>query len=391
MSDVLEPGDIDELAGILKNCGAGRRAVELGGHFTKRAMGGEARGAEAVLSTRRLTRVVEYEPRDLTLGVEAGVGFQALEELLGENGQMLPLDPPLAGKATVGGVVAANCSGPRRRLYGSARDLVIGMSFVTLEGQQVRSGGMVVKNVAGLDMAKLLIGSFGTLAAIARVNFRLHPRPPASRTFALCCQAVKEAMGARDAILRSALQPAAIDLANPAAATRLGGDSGRYMLLVDAGGIDAVLARYERDLKAIARDSGAEVSALDDEQARRTWRAVRDFPALDGADDSSSAVVRISTRLARLDEAFELAGALPALARAGSGILYARCPDSGSDLAGRARAAGLQAVIESCSLAGKGGAELWADPGPQLEVMRRIKRDLDPHNLLNHGRLFNRL
>ena len=92
---------------------------------------------------------------------------------------MVPLDPPFAEAATVGGVVAANSSGPRRRLYGTARDLVIGMQFATLEGKLVQSGGMVVKNVAGLDMAKLMIGSFGTLAAIAVVNFKLLPMPEA--------------------------------------------------------------------------------------------------------------------------------------------------------------------------------------------------------------------
>ena len=89
---------------------------------------------------------------------------------------MVPLDPPFSAGATVGGVVASNSSGPRRRLYGTARDLVIGMQFATLEGKLVQSGGMVVKNVAGLDMAKLMIGSFGTLAAIAVVNFKLHAR-----------------------------------------------------------------------------------------------------------------------------------------------------------------------------------------------------------------------
>ena len=98
---------------------------------------------------------------------------------------MVPLDPPFADQATVGGVVAANSSGPRRRLYGTARDMVIGMRFATLEGKLVQSGGMVVKNVAGLDMAKLMIGSFGTLAAIAVVNFKLVPMPEAERSFLL--------------------------------------------------------------------------------------------------------------------------------------------------------------------------------------------------------------
>ena len=96
---------------------------------------------------------------------------------------MIPLDPPFAANATVGGVVATNGSGPRRRLYGTARDSIIGMKFITLDGDVVGSGGMVVKNVAGLDMAKVMIGSFGTLAAIAVLNFKLHSMPAATATF----------------------------------------------------------------------------------------------------------------------------------------------------------------------------------------------------------------
>src|SRR5437764_13312898 len=96
---------------------------------------------------------------------------------------MSTLDPPCGAEASVGGILAANSSGPRRRLYGTARDLVIGMQFATLEGKLVQSGGMVVKNVAGLDMAKLMIGSFGTLAAIAVANFKLLPMPEAESTF----------------------------------------------------------------------------------------------------------------------------------------------------------------------------------------------------------------
>ncbi len=385
-----EPADINELGEVLARCGSQGQTVELGGHFTKRSMGGPVARAEGVVSTTRLARVAEYEPKDLTVSVEAGLPFGALQDLLDENHQMLPLDPPLAEESTVGGVVAANCSGPRRRLYGSARDMVIGMTFVTLEGKQVRSGGMVVKNVAGLDMAKLLIGSFGTLAAIARINFRVYPRPLCEKTFLLSLPTLDAALKARDAVLHSVLQPAAIDLLNPAFGSRMGLDlPGGYLLAVEAGGIEAAMARYERELKGLARDS-SEFTALDAELAARLWTAIRDFPALCRRNDAAS-VVRLSTTLAGLGEAFTVAGESPALARAGSGVTYVHCPGSPADLTARARAAGLYAVVESCAAPDKGEVELWADPGPELEMMVRIKSDLDPRHLLNHGRLYNRL
>ena len=149
-----------------------------------------------------MARVLQYEPADLTISVEAGMRWADLTQLLASNQQMIPLDPPFSDSATVGGVVAANTSGPRRRLYGTARDVVIGMKFATLEGKLVHSGGMVVKNVAGLDMAKLMIGSFGTLAAIAVVNFKLAPIPEATRTFVAFASDAGDAMATRDRILR---------------------------------------------------------------------------------------------------------------------------------------------------------------------------------------------
>src|SRR5207302_11229217 len=177
--------------------------------------------ADVEISTLSLRRVIQYEPRDLTISVDAGLAWRELSSLLAKNRQMVPLDPPFADSATVGGVVASNTSGPRRRLYGTARDLVIGMQFATLEGKLVQTGGMVVKNVAGLDMAKLMIGSFGTLAAIATINFKLIPIPAASRTLLFNCADVKTATEVRDAAIRSFLNPAAVDIINPVLAAQL--------------------------------------------------------------------------------------------------------------------------------------------------------------------------
>src|SRR5579871_4573633 len=184
-ADIVRPESAPELAEALGWAAGRRPSLQLGGHFTKRRMGGPAAAADMTISTSALNRVLQYEPRDLTISVEAGASYCEVSRLLAENRQMLPLDPPFASEATVGGIVAANCSGSRRRLYGTARDLVIGMQFATLEGKLVECGGMVVKNVAGLDMGKLMIGSFGTLAAIAVVDFKLVPMPEQERTFLL--------------------------------------------------------------------------------------------------------------------------------------------------------------------------------------------------------------
>src|SRR5215472_6428028 len=208
------PDSPDQLAEALRDAAAAQRTIRLGGNFSKDRLGGPTCPAEVTISTHAMKRLLQYDPKDLTVSVQAGMAWADLERTLAGHRQMLPLDPGWAYESTVGGVVAANINGPRRRLYGTARDMIIGMTFVTLEGKQINSGGMVVKNVAGLDMAKLMIGSFGTLAAIAVVNFKVFPIPEESRTFEMRFQAAAEAFAERDRILQSPLQPAAIDIVN---------------------------------------------------------------------------------------------------------------------------------------------------------------------------------
>jgi glycolate oxidase FAD binding subunit len=193
---VLTPQTPQELAETLARAAARDRGILLRGNGTKNRMAGPVDAADGEISTTGLCRILQYEPNDLTISVEAGMRWRELQRLLGEHRQMVPLDPPFADYATVGGVLASNSSGPRRRLYGTARDLVIGMRFATLQGKLVDSGGMVVKNVAGLDMAKLMIGSFGTLTAIAVANFKLVPMPQAERSFLLAFQSAEAAVGA---------------------------------------------------------------------------------------------------------------------------------------------------------------------------------------------------
>src|SRR5260370_42698304 len=172
---VATPESPEELASALSVAAERKQTITLGGRFSKNKMAGPVARSDVTIATTRLARVLSYEPNDLTIGVEAGMRWAEMSRLLAENRQMVPLDPPFAGAATVGGVVSANCSGPRRRLYGTARDLVIGMTFATVEGKLVKSGGMVVKNVCGLAMGTLMVGTFGTRGAVGVVSFKFLP------------------------------------------------------------------------------------------------------------------------------------------------------------------------------------------------------------------------
>lgn len=339
--EMLRPETPEQLAGILGSSAKKHQSIRLGGNFSKDRLGGPVAPADVTISTSSMTRLLNYEPRDLTISVEAGMPFAELKRALAEHRQMLPLDPPWENESTVGGVIAANLSGPRRRLYGTARDMVIGMTFATLEGKLVKSGGMVVKNVAGLDMAKLMIGSFGTLAAIAVVNFKVFPIPVESRTFVIDFPNAVEAFAERDRILSTVLQPSAIDVVN--------WPSG-FRLLVRAGGNTGVLERFARELpKAHAADESV-------------WEEIREFTPRFLAQHPKGGVVPIVAKLTEMSAVVSKLD-VPVIARAGSGVIYAHYAEKSPEIA------------------------LNGD----LAMMERVKAMLDPEGLLNRGRLYGRI
>lgn len=368
---MILPSDERQLADALGAAARAEETIRVGGAFSKDRMTGGGGSARQTISTASLNRVLQYEPRDLTISVEAGLRWAELEKLLAENRQTIPLDPPYAGQATVGGVIASNSSGPRRRMYGTARDLVIGMRFATLEGKVVQTGGMVVKNVAGLDMAKLLIGSFGTLAAIASVNFKLIPLPLEQRTFVLSFDDAGAAIAARDRILAGVLQPPAMDLLNPAASARLGLSG--YALLVEAGGNAAMMGRYERELG---------VPGL----AEFDWMAVREFTPRYLASHPEACVARVSSTLTQVGEV-AASTAAPVLARAANGVSYAHfeSPDAAREWADRAEKQNRRFVFEYGIQ--RDSAAFAAD----FAMMGKVKDLFDAHHLLNAGRMYGRI
>lgn len=375
------PHNAQELADALGILGARRQTIQLCGASSKRLMAGPIEPADAIVSTAGMTKVLQYEPRDLTISVEAGIRYAELNRIVAQNRQMIPLDPPFSEAATIGGILASNTSGPRRRLYGTARDLVIGMKFATLEGKLVQSGGMVVKNVAGLDMGKLLIGSFGTLAAIAVVNFKLQPRPAAEATFLLSFDTLDEAAGARDGALKSVLPIAALDLLNPLATAQLGHKG--YLLAIAVGGNSGVIARSRREL------AGPRVAFLEGAEALRFWRNVEDYTPHFLEKFAHGAVVRASCTLAEVKDVF---GSLEAaaIARAGSGVCYGyfNRADAAARWVAGAVERGWKAVIEFAPEDQKRNLDLWPSPGSDFAMMKKIKQMFDPNHLLNRGRLF---
>ncbi|HKQ65405.1 MAG TPA: FAD-binding oxidoreductase, partial [Methylomirabilota bacterium] len=252
------PGTIEEVAAVMAMASEVGRAVTVWGGGTATSVGMPPTGAGLVMGLRRMSRLLEHEPGDLTATVEAGITVDAFQSALRTRGQWLSLDPPDAGRATVGGVIATNACGPRRHLYGTARDLLIGVTVVTADGSVVKGGGKVVKNVAGYDLPKLFIGSYGTLGVIVEATVKLRPLAEQEELVSVRFERLKDAGAAVKALAASDLIPNAVELLDGAAAVGAGlaasgpASSGGVLVV----GFDGVREQVEWQRAELARLAG---------------------------------------------------------------------------------------------------------------------------------------
>ena len=381
------PSSTDKVLEILRSCEQDQATIQVSGASSKHLMGGCTPEPACHLQTLALNRLLLYEPADLTISVEAGMRFSELDRILKEQNQVLPLDPPYFKDATIGGVLATNSSGPSRRRFGTARDMVIGMSFATIDGKLVSSGGMVVKNVTGLDMAKLMIGSYGTLAVITSVNFKVFSRPEDSTTCCFSAESYDDLLGIRRAILTSALQPNACDWLNKQAAAEVG-LPGKHVLLLQASGSPAATHRFAVEFKDLAVKKQVDAELLD----VGIWDKVREFTPAWLEQHTAGAVIQVSTLSSRLGELLYLTDHLscPVLLRAGNGVGYVLTKDFDSTKLALSR---LRDSIFNCTLEAaqdnvKKDLVQWVASGNDLDLMQRVKADFDPGQLLNRQRLY---
>ena len=325
--ETVAPASAAEAAELL----ASGRTVRPRGGGTKWAWGGLP-DPEVVLSTERLDGIVEHNAGDLTAVLGAGVRLADAQRTFAEAGQMLALDPPGAG-ATVGGIVAAADTGPLRHRYGAPRDLLLGITVALSDGTVARSGGRVIKNVAGYDLAKLFAGSLGRLGTIVEIVVRLHPIPPATAT------AVGETEDPA-ALARAALALAAAPLELEALDVRWSG--GRGALLARVAGVAA-----EPRARRAAELMGLDAAVHEDDEA--LWAVQRE------AQRSDDAIV---LRLAGLPSALETVVGVAEhtgaslVARAGIGTFWLRLPDAAALADGRPRAAAVPACGRRLARAG---------------------------------------
>ncbi|MFQ6011885.1 MAG: FAD-binding oxidoreductase, partial [Nitrososphaerales archaeon] len=193
---LAEPKTWDEVEEVLSIAKGFSRNVLPRGNGTKLGIGSKPAGLGVVLLTKNMDKLIEHEHENLTFTAGAGMPLTTAQEILSKKGQFLPLDPPQSAKATLGGIAATNSSGPMRMRYGTSRDLIIELKAILPSGKSIRSGAKVVKNVAGYDMKKLFIGSFGTLGLISELTFRTYPLPESELTILAEFESAKDAIAA---------------------------------------------------------------------------------------------------------------------------------------------------------------------------------------------------
>jgi glycolate oxidase FAD binding subunit len=408
---VVFPGSQDEVAAVVAHAAEAGVPITPWGGGTRMGIGSAPQHLGLVLGLSRVNRVVEHEPGDLTATVETGITLDTLQAELGRRGQWLSLDPATGGRSTVGGVVASNASGPRRHLYGTMRDLLIGVRVVTGEGLIVRGGGKVVKNVAGYDLPKLFVGSFGTLGVLVEATVKLRPRPDEDRLVVARFDRVAECGEALRALMASDLVPSALELLDPDAAAALGQGPGAAGLGQGSGaavwlGVDGIRPQVEwqcAEAERILRPLGLrDCRVLDGAERDAAWRALGELPQRAFADVAGvmrwSALPVQVAKLAADGSAIAARHGLRAAvtAHAGVGVLRAVLSGGAGDAAVVAgvlgewralvQAAGGHAVVEWAPLAVKEHVAVWDEPGPAHRLMKAIKDRLDPHGIMNPGR-----
>lgn len=373
----LSPSTFEEAAGALAQAGAEGSTVRIRGGGTKLGWGAVTPDPDLELRTSALEEIVEHNVGDLTAVLQAGVPFDRAQEVFAAHAQRLALDPPSgarpgsAGQATIGGMIAAGDCGPLRHRYGAPRDLAIGMTVALSDGTIARSGGKVIKNVAGYDLAKLFSGSFGTLGVILSVSVRLHPLPESTAT-ALGASSDADVLSAASRALAAApLELEAFDIA---------WRSGRGGLLARAGGAES--GRRGPRIALLMREAGLEqVDVVEDDDA--LWARQRA-----GQRSRARALMRIAARPSSLADVLRATDACEGtlVGRAALGSYFV---ELGPEAVGRLREhlpAGTRSMLLDAPAAVRKAANPWgAGDSAALVLMKRVKAQFDPAGACNPG------
>ena len=384
---VLEPVSPEAVSETLSFCSREGLAVVPYGGGTRLHVGNLPARLDCYLSASHLKGVEDYEPADSTVTVQAGTRLRELQQLLAKSRQFMPWDPPSGERATVGGVLASGEPGFRRQPGARPRDLLLGFDALLADGTPVSAGGRVVKNVAGYELMKLLVGSRGTLAFLTRVHLRVRPIPETTVTLAVSLRDASSISEAISVLGRGAFRPEVIAVADPSLAATLSFNG--WLLLLRYEGIDEEVSDHCDRSEDLLR--GNEVFRPTPGESEILWDRLRDFPA--SSPESPMVVLGqvLPSQTVSLAERWQAKG--PIVAYPDAGLVYARSEDPEDYPNMLAKAQGLDgnAVLESGPQELKARLDVFGGKPSGFELMKKIKEKLDPNGVLSPGRFVGRL
>ena len=389
----IQPTSADEVAAALRRASDARQSLVIRGAGTKSEWGRPAARIDIVLDMRRMNRLLAHEHGDMTATIEAGATLHEVNQVLAVHGQTLPLDPPFADRATIGGLLATNDSGPLRHRYGTPRDLVIGIRLATTDGVLSKAGGQVVKNVAGYDLSKLVTGSFGSLAAIVSATFKLAPLPAASKTMTMVAGDVAALGEAIRIVMASQLEPVAFEV--QVRSTQEVVQAFRPAVLLRFASLPAVVDTQIEQATAVLKACTTSLEIVDGDAERALWHQ-----HTTQLWDKPGAIVRASWLPANIASGLAELGRITAGLKActtsviGRAAVGAGLVRIDGDTAAQASVIGqLRAsptfgniVIVHGSGELKALADVWGSNGDRQPLFDSLKRAFDPTGVLNAGR-----
>jgi len=386
---VARPTDVEQVVEVLRAATAHRLSVVPRGRGTKMSWGMPPTSADVLLDVSALDQVIDHAAGDLIVSAQAGTPLADVQQAVGSAAQRLALDETVPG-TSIGGLLATNTSGARRVAIGSARDLLIGITVVRADGVVAKAGGRVVKNVAGYDLGKLMIGSFGTLAVIVEATFRLHPRPSARSWVSAAVSSPAQAQRLVQSVLHSQAVPAAIEIEwGPMTGAATGSNVTGVVSVLLEGRADGVAGRVAT-VRALLGETSTD-SASDQPAGGATYPW--DVQAV---GDERSTAFKLTFALSGLADVLQAATETGVTLRgsAGAGVAYAALPPGTPVAVARTAldrlratctARGGSAVVVDAPTDVKSGLDVWGAV-PALDLMSRVKDQFDPDHRLAPGR-----
>lgn len=401
---IVYPTTEQEIAQLLTFANEHGMKLTISGAGTKRGFGGLEESADILLSLARYTGIIEHSVGDMILTVKSGTNFKELQEYLAQHQQKIPLDPSWPGEATIGGILSANDSGPKRLGYGSARDVVIGLRIVYPDGTIIRTGGKTVKNVAGYDMNKLFIGAMGTLGVVSEITVKLRPVPKHESLVLIAFpnDSYGEIHDFAVKLLDSAMEPVSLELIGPELAEKLAGNP-KYHLAISFEDVESSV-RYEVDYVRRNLPDRAEMVVFEQEEAAAFWHRFAEI-APNGMAETNSETIRASLKIGvkNLDvikvikecNLLQDPHPITILAHGGLGHGIAQIHLSGeekdvleviSHIQNFTKTLGGYAIVKHLPFVYRKKMNIWGENPSYFFLLEGIKSKVDPNRILNMKR-----